>query len=240
MDQHKPVIGISTSRSSGWVLTAANRLAVWLAGGRGVVIKPGDPVDLARFDGFIIGGGEDLSPELYGGEVVIEAKLDPLRDELELQVLAEAARRDLPVLGICRGSQLINVAGGGTLYPDIETAFPDVRQKRYILPRKSVVVLADTLLANILGRGETLGVNAFHHQSVKKLGEGLRIAARDRNGIVQGIERASGTFMLGVQWHPELLLWRADQRRLFKALIDAARRFTETNARRRTASTAAA
>ncbi|WP_136636337.1 gamma-glutamyl-gamma-aminobutyrate hydrolase family protein [Pseudooceanicola onchidii] len=217
----RPLIGVTTSSRSGWrifPLVAAN---IWLAGGRAVRWGAGRPADVAAIDGIIIGGGDDISPDLYGGEIVASARLDPARDALERRLVGEAMDQGKPVLGICRGSQMLNVALGGTLDQDAYATFTGSRFYKTILPRKSVRVLPGTRLMDIAGP-EVMKVNALHTQAVARLGDGLRVAARDQGQMIQAIERFSDPFALGVQWHPEHLIYAHRQRAIFRALVAAA------------------
>ncbi len=173
-------------------------------------------------DGLVIGGGDDIGAEIYGGQVLPDVRIDPDRDRLELDLLKGALPSGLPVLGICRGSQMINVALGGTLHTDIYAVYEQAPKMRTVLPKKRVSIMPGTRLDRILCCNPCQ-VNALHHQSVDRLGKGLAIAAQDESGIVQAIEAEAGPFLLGVQWHPELLFWKAQQQRLFSALVDAAR-----------------
>ena len=147
---------------------------------------------------------------------------NPARDALETRLLAGALERGMPVLGICRGQQLLNVHFGGSLHQDLSSFYVEDPETRTILPRKRVRTEPGTRLAQLLGP-ETR-VNALHRQGVDGLGKGVRVAARDRNGIVQAIEHESRPFVLGVQWHPEYLPQLASQRAIFAALVDEARR----------------
>jgi putative glutamine amidotransferase len=218
----RPRIAVTTSARSGWRIFPLVALNLWLAGGRGVRWGTGRHADLDTVDGLVIGGGDDISPALYGGEIRAEARLDPERDALEKRLAEDAYARNLPVLGICRGAQMLNVALGGTLHADAYAAFPGSRRYRTILPRKQVRAERGTMLAR-LTRRERMRVNALHSQAVDRLGAGLRVAARDEGGMVQAIERCEEPMCLGVQWHPEHLFYRAAQRRLFAALVTAAR-----------------
>jgi putative glutamine amidotransferase len=148
---------------------------------------------------------------------------DKARDTLEMSLLAEAARRGLPVLGVCRGQQLINVFFGGTLHRDLAGFYVEDPEVRTILPRKVVLVEHGARLARYLGRGPER-VNALHRHAIDRLGDGLRVAARDRNGIVQAIEHTSFPLLLGVQWHPEYLPQIPAQRAIFHALVHEARK----------------
>nr|WP_274705704.1 type 1 glutamine amidotransferase [Salipiger pentaromativorans] len=197
-------------------------LAIRLAGGRALRWQAGyRRVDLSAVDGVVIGGGDDIAPTLYGGELRVGVRLDPARDALEQEVLRGAFERRLPILGICRGSQMLNVVLGGTLHQDAYQVYAS-RNIRTILPRKRVRIGSETLLAHS-ARTDCLYVNALHSQAVDRLGEGLRVAARDEGGMVQAIERVTDPFALGVQWHPEHLIYRRAHRRLFRSLVAAAR-----------------
>lgn len=153
---------------------------------------------------------------------ILAERIDHERDRLERSLLAEADDQDLPVLGICRGAQVLNVFYGGTLHPDVAGFYVEAPYVRSVLPRKRVVPEADSRLAAIVGaRG--LPVNALHHQAVRRLGRGLRVVARDTSGVVQAIERDGARLCLGVQWHPEFIPQHTRQLALFGALVDAAR-----------------
>ena len=154
-----------------------------------------------ELDGLVIGGGDDIGAEIYGGKVLPDVRIDPERDKLELRLLEGALPRGLPILGICRGSQMINVALGGTLHTDIHEVYVQAPRMRTVLPRKTIHVVEGSRLDRIL-RCNPCRVNALHHQSVDRVGRGLKVVARDEAGIVQAIEGAGPSFLLGVQWHP--------------------------------------
>lgn len=217
----KPVIGVTTSARSGWRIFPLVALNIWLAGGRAVRWGAGRPADISKVDGIVIGGGDDISPDLYGGELVTSARLDPARDALERRLVGEARAAGKPVLGICRGAQMLNVALGGTLDQDAYATHQTSRRYRTILPRKTVKVLPKTRLVDLTGP-EEMKVNALHSQAVQRLGEGLRVAARDTGGMIQAVEAVHDPFALGVQWHPEHLFYARRQRALFRALVTAA------------------
>lgn len=173
-----------------------------------------------RIAGVIIGGGNDIDPAIYGGDVSASPSVDPARDSFELEVLAEADRRQLPVLGICRGAQLINVHRGGTLFGDLASRRRLTSNRGTLLPRKRIDIRPESTLARWIG-ATTSFVNSLHHQAVNKTGDKLHVTAHDRDGIVQAIESTSGPLRIGVQWHPEYLPQRKDQRQLFARFIDA-------------------
>lgn len=225
----RPLIGVTTSARSGWRIFPLIALSVRLAGGRAVWWHVGSDADIEAVDGLIIGGGDDISADLYGGRIVPEARIDPERDALERRLVRAADETRRPVLGICRGAQMINIALGGTLHQDIYAAYEGTRRYWTVLPRKEVRVVEGTRLAQLSGT-EAMRVNALHTQSVNELGTGLRIAAREASGVVQAVERTERSFFLGVQWHPEHLVYARRQRRLFRALVEAARAFRENRA----------
>jgi putative glutamine amidotransferase len=218
----RPLIGVSTSRRGGWRSYLMHRWALYRVGARSVRLIAGKPMPAEPLQGLIIGGGDDIGAEIYGGTVLPDVRIDPERDKLELKLLDTALPRGLPVLGICRGSQMINVHRGGSLHADIHAVYLEAPRMRTPLPRKLVEIEPGSRLGAVLGL-ERCRVNALHHQSVDRLGRGLRRVARDGAGIVQGIEAPDADFLLGVQWHPEFLLLDRHQQNLFRALVAAAR-----------------
>ncbi len=217
----RPVIGVTTSNRSGWRIFPLVAFNIWLAGGRAVRWGAGRAADVKTVDGIIIGGGDDISPDLYGGQIVASARLDPDRDALERGLVDDALAHDTPVLGICRGSQMLNVALGGSLHQDGYGVYERSDFVRTILPKKTVLIETGTRLAQLSGT-DPMRVNALHTQAVDRLGDELRIAARDQGGMVQAIERLTDPFAIGVQWHPEHLFYAHRQRALFRALVCAA------------------
>jgi putative glutamine amidotransferase len=152
----------------------------------------------------------------------------PERDETDLQLLAIAEARKMPVLGICFGLQSLNVARGGTLLQDIETqvtgALKHEQGKAYDRPSHSIRIEADSLLAQLAG-GESARVNSSHHQAIKDVGQNLRVIARAHDGVIEAVEDPRpDRFVLGVQWHPEIG-WQSDK--LSQAIF---RRFVEASA----------
>lgn len=148
--------------------------------------------------------------------------LDKDRDHLEFQLIHQAVKKDLPIMGICRGSQLLNVYFDGTLYQNINTFYLEEPNPSSIFPVKKVYIKPGSKMAEVLGVHQ-LEVNALHHQAVKDSGEKIDIVARESNEVVQAIENVKQDFIIGVQWHPEYLPQRKQQRRIFQALIQHAK-----------------
>lgn len=219
----KPLIGVTTSRRGGWRSFQFHRLALYRAGARAVRLLPGSDPAFEDFAGFVIGGGDDIGAELYGGTPVLDVRIDPERDRFELQLLQGVLKAPVPILGVCRGAQMINVALGGNLHGDIHEVYADAKRMRTVLPRKQVWIEEESRLGRILDCNPCY-VNALHHQAVDRLGDDLRVVGRDQAGVVQAIEGKGGhPFLVGVQWHPEFMLHSRSQQRLFRSLVDTAR-----------------
>lgn len=222
----RPLIGVTTSAKGGWRSYFMTAIAIRVTGGRTVRIVPDDDIEtlIGTLDGLIAGGGDDISAHLYGGEIVADVRLDPDRDSLEIGLMRRVLPGRIPVLGICRGAQMLNVAAGGNLIADIYTLDVPPPKLRTILPRKTVTLVQGSMLARII-KLRWMRVNALHHQAIDRLGDGLKVVARDKALIVQAIEATGKPFRIGVQWHPELLIFKRSQRRLFRALVRDAMRF---------------
>jgi putative glutamine amidotransferase len=237
----RPLIGITTSELRPGALRTLLReglaphdelmlgttypKAIDAAGAIPVVLAPvgleAVPALVARLDGICLAGGPDLDPALYGA-LERHPELGPTNaehDAFELAVARAANAAGLPILGICRGTQALNVARGGTLHQHVaghrQTELPD-------RPTQRVTVAPDSLLAAVTGAGDTLEINSFHHQAVDVLGAGLRVVARAPDGTVEAVEDAARPFVLGVQWHAETLTERPEHGALFAALVAAA------------------
>jgi putative glutamine amidotransferase len=217
----RPRIGVTGSARRGRAMWWCNALAVRLAGGVPVRLVPGEAASCRNLDGLVIGGGDDIGAELWRGHLVPDVRIDPERDRMELALLEQAERRDLPVLGICRGAQMLNVFRGGSLHADIHAVFERASRRRTALPLRRVSLTPGSRLSAILGADRTR-VNSLHHQAVDRPGEGLTPVARDRAGIVQAVEAAGDRLLIGVQWHPEFLVYHGRQHGLFRAVVKAA------------------
>lgn len=218
-----PTIAITGPRRRGRIPRWLTQLAIRRAGGRPLRVRPPRPrVDWTQVKGLVLGGGSNVDPRRYAAELEVDEPLDPDRDRMELRMLAEALRRRLPVLGICRGAQLLNVHLGGSLHQDLRRHFAGHDPRRQLLARKRIEVKSGSRLRDALQR-DVLEVNSLHRQGISRLGEGLRVSARDALGVIQAVEHARLSFVLGVQWHPELLPARRAHQRLFGSLVERAR-----------------
>lgn len=225
MSANKPVIGVTTARRGGRWMWYFNRFNIWRSGGRARRIRPQRPSHIDELDGLLVGGGDDIGVELYDMVPEPTVEVDRERDVLEMSLVTEAHERGIPVLGVCRGAQMINVAFGGNLHTDIYEVYVKAPRLKTVLPKKKIHVDPDSRLARLMGR-EDPTVNALHHQSIDGLGKKLKAVAHDQAGIVQGIESEDPeTFLFGVQWHPEFLIFHPHQLDLFRALVEAAKRF---------------
>jgi len=212
--------------------------AVIAAGGVPLLVLPADGLaDLRTGDGLVLAGGRDVHPARYGQQEDPRAagtlELDEARDQHELDAIAFALEHDLPILGICRGIQVLNVALGGTLLQDVSLRGIDVvaHQQRRRSPQLQdwepvhlVRLEPGSRLAGVLGAGE-VPVNSFHHQAVDEPAPPLRVVARAPDGLVEGVEAGDRSFVVGVQWHPERMVGHDPrQEALFAAFIEAAER----------------
>lgn len=178
--------------------------------------------------GFLLSGGSDIDARYYGeANYNFNGKINPVRDRMEVYIAKQAVAEGKPVLGICRGIQVLNTALGGSLYQDIHSQIKERDLLKHSqeapewYPIHDVTVKKDSRLWRCYGK-DVLGVNSFHHQAVKVPGKGLIPAAWSADGIIEAVEHESQVFAVGVQWHPELM-WQKDIEalKLFEAFIDA-------------------
>lgn len=190
------------------------------AGGLPIIIPVGSP-DLAKdyismIDKLILSGGQNVTPKFYGESKTIDSDNYSLeRDEFELALINEALKQNKPIFAVCRGMQLLNVALGGTLNQNVEHHW----QEEFSGTSQKVEILPDSRVSKLLSTGSW--VNSFHQQSVKELAPSLIATARDpRDGTIEAYESKDGAPILGFQWHPELLLEKAESRRIFSYLVE--------------------
>lgn len=239
----QPLIGITTSlqlREDGiaedHTSFAPNAMAIERAGGLPVLIPAGlDGATLRaiydRMDGIFVPGGGDVNPDRYGApHHTLTDRIVDARDAIEISVVQWAAADDVPLLGVCRGNQVINVALGGTLIQDISSQLESDINHRFrpdgvVYPQEghTVDIEPGSRLADIIGATTGVTVNTLHHQSVERLAPGLVITAHAPDGVVEAVEWPGKHFLLGVQWHPEIMPDNVQMQQLFKAFIAAAR-----------------
>jgi len=224
----RPVIGITTyvtpAKWSYWDVEAALVPATYVqsierAGGRPVLVPPSEEAveeTLDALNGILFSGGSDLDPELYDQEPHDETfGVHPERDRAELHLLEAALARDMPVLAVCRGSQVLNVARGGDLVQHLPDVVGDEKHKHTpgTFADHDVTLKDGTRLATLLG--DRAPVKSHHHQGFGRIGEGLRIAAHAEDGTIEAVEDPDRRFALGVLWHPEA----GEDLRLFEELV---------------------
>ncbi|WP_151702744.1 gamma-glutamyl-gamma-aminobutyrate hydrolase family protein [Nitrincola alkalilacustris] len=218
----KPVIAITGPQKGAAGPRLMVALAVRLYGGQPLQLRPGDTLAEYDYQGVVVTGGHDIDPVLYASEPEVEPRYDKLRDHFESAVIDDALRRRLPLLGICRGAQLLNVRRNGSLYQDIKSQRRITSNRRTFLPLKTLEVEPGSLLADCLGQSRCK-INSLHNQAIERTGYHLHVSGRDLDGIIQAIEDPGYGFLIGVQWHPEFLIFMKRQRQLFAALVESAR-----------------
>lgn len=228
---NRPLIGITAGENQRQMLLRCMKYGIRQTGGKPQIILPSTTTPLDAYDGLIISGGRDINPLRYGESSANPVSMyDDERDGLEQRVIHHAIAHEIPLLGICRGMQMINITLGGTLYQEakdvLEDFLPNKSLFSKLVGRRAVRIDRDSQLFSILGEYDHYRVNSIHHQAVKDLGHQLRVVAHEENGLIQaieGTEMAGGSFLLGVQWHPELMLHAPSARKLFRAFVSAAR-----------------
>jgi putative glutamine amidotransferase len=231
--KRKPVVGITVAHCSEEIKTFPRGLyveSVKRAGGQPILLPPIATSEeakevLAFIDALLLTGGGDISPMLLGelpkrgiGECI------PERDLSEILLAQRAMKENLPILGICKGIQVLAVAAGGKIYQDLLSECPESFEHRQRAPREFAwheVHLTDSLLETLI-EDKTIGVNSFHHQAVSVLPEGFMANAVAPDGVIEGIEKLGAKFCIGVQWHPEAMEKEKHSRRLFEGFIKIA------------------
>ncbi len=236
----RPVIGITSSisemkgRRNAYEITSGMdySLAVLNAGGIPFILPIHNNKDvladqIKHLDGLLLSGGIDVDP-IYYGEECIEGMggVSPERDEFELFLLSEFLKTKKPILGICRGMQLVNVFYGGSLYQDVSHIEREIKiqhAQKYLpeLPVHNINIEKGNLLYDIFG--ETARINSFHHQMLKDLGENLTVIATASDGVIEAVQDKGHPFFYNVQWHPEMMATRENQKmkKIFEEFIKA-------------------
>ena len=234
----KPIIAITSSMDLNPNRLNDNRTMVSLDYSNSVINSGGIPVILPitdnfevikeqvkYFDGLILSGGGDPDPNLYGEDCLQElGDITPERDTFELAILEEFLKTKKPILGICRGLQLMNVFYGGTLYQDIKYIDTNIQHKQKWLadlPTHDINILENNILFEIFGKKAR--TNSFHHQMIKDLGKELTSIATANDGVVEAIQNKNYPFFYGVQWHPEMMASRGNlgMKKIFDKFIES-------------------
>lgn len=237
----KPLIGITTGffMVETGVFAGMERVyvnkdyidAIEKAGGMPVLLPPVEDQEILAYfvglcDGFLFSGGIDVNPVLYGRSPhVALGNVNTHWDRADLALLHRILDTDKPVLAICRGHQLLNIACGGTLYQDLSEMPEPAFKHSQTANRADRIHTVEIVPGSILGElfGTSVFVNSFHHQTLWELGEGLRVTARSEDGVIEAVQMDAKPFVVGVQWHPEMLLTGSDDMLpLFEKLVRTA------------------
>jgi putative glutamine amidotransferase len=198
------------------------QIGIFLAGGKALQLRPGHAKPTIAYHGVVITGGHDVDPVLYAQESEVHPRYDAERDAFESAIINDALERKLPLLGICRGAQLLNVCLGGDLHQELRSRRVHTSNRWTIFPLKTLHIFENSRLHQLLDC-DKVRINNLHNQGIDHLGNGLRVSGRDLDEIAQAVEDPTRSFLMGVQWHPEFLIYLPRQRKLFQALVAAAR-----------------
>ena len=236
----KPIIGITSAYEKTDGLVNYYKAAISIDYSNSVILSSGIPLiiptsdnvevikeQLSLLDGLIVSGGADVNPIYYGEDFKVGiAPISPQRDTCELIIIEEFLKTQKPILGICRGHQLLNVFFKGSLYQDIGRYYKtDIKHSQDLYPdlptHKVKIIEKDNMLYQLYG--EEIYTNSFHHQIVNKLGEGLTAIAQSDDGVIEAFQMKTHKFLYGVQWHPEMMTARGNKemQRIFEEFIDA-------------------
>ena len=229
----RPVIGITSygrDENQRFYLPAAYVDAIRRAGGVPVILPPGENEwggVLPLMDGVILSGGGDISPQFYGGTThAMNYMMDLERDNSEIRLATDLLEQEIPLLGICRGTQVINVALGGTLIEHLTDVYGETvlhRAPTRLPISHDVSIDSASTLASVIGESQITAAS-WHHQAIRKPGQGLRVVAQASDGTIEAVEKPGHPWLIAVQWHPELTAGTDPiQQRLFEGLVQAAR-----------------
>lgn len=224
MNDMKPIIAITsdyTYEQQKYTLFQYYVEAIKKAGGYPIMLF--DDIDFPNcIDGILLTGGGDVNPLLFGEEPIVEnGEICPLRDDFEYKLCQYAFRNKIPMLGICRGMQIIALCSGGSIYQDIykqtNTNIKHIQKAPRFQPTHTIEI-ENSILYEIVNEKSCM-VNSFHHQSVKEVGPNFIVSARSKDGMIEAIEQKSNHFVVGVQWHPETMTKDNIQQKLFELFV---------------------
>jgi putative glutamine amidotransferase len=227
MKSKRPLIAVTGPNKRLAVGWWATRFVLWLVGARSCYITAANPKINTAVDGVIIGGGDDIEPRHYGEQGDAASSYDFARDQLEIAMIKSALNAGIPILGICRGAQLINVVLGGDLLQDIRPLSVLTPNRNSIFGIKYASIKTDSDLYNIVGC-DALKINSLHNQAIGRIADSLTAVARDKDHFIQAFESEKDRFLMGVQWHPEYLFYNKIHRHLFTAFVNTVKRQKNT------------
>lgn len=220
----RPLIGVTLPDKGNFFASIFIKFNLFLQGAKTTFLRPSKKnIDFIKLDGLILSGGSDIDPTLYGANKnAHNTPLDKTRDSFELKALDQAYQKKLPILGICRGAQLINIYFKGDLYPTILDLDEYLIHENSIFPIKNIVIKKFSELFSIVKQTPIMG-NSIHNQAIKKVGKDLKVVATHEK-IIEAIEKKDYPFLLGVQWHPEYLFYLKEDRKIFKEFVQASKK----------------
>lgn len=198
--------------------------AVWEAGGEPIILYPRN-ITFQNIQGLLLSGGGDVDPLLFGDEPIRESgEISPIRDNFEIPLCTEALRMKMPILGICRGMQILTLVEGGNIFQDIKTqtksTLKHMQQAPRFYPTHTVWIRENSLLYSLVGKS-TIVVNSFHHQAIAFASDALVATGLSADGLIEAVEHVTLPFVIGLQWHPEAME-SLEQKAIFDGFIKAA------------------
>lgn len=218
----KPLVGVCLPDKGNSFAYIFIRLNLYMQKARWVSLRPSqNNINFDKLDALLLSGGNDINPEIYGADKdAYNTALDKKRDFFELEMIDKAYKRKIPILGICRGAQLINIYFKGTLFATILDIDEYIIHKNSIFPIKNVIVKGFSKLFGIVKKKNIIA-NSIHNQAIKDVGKDLKASAT-HDKIIEAIEKKDYPFLLGVQWHPEYLIYLKVHRNIFRRFVKSA------------------
>lgn len=221
----KPLIGVCLPNKGNFFAFLFIKLNLKIQGALCVRLRPSkNNIDFKRLDGLILSGGNDIDPTLYGApKDAHNTELDKKRDTFELDMIDKAYSEELPILGICRGAQLINIYFKGNLHAKILDLDEYLIHQNSIFPIKEAKVKKESSLHKTVEEDEIL-INSIHNQAINKVGKDLKVSSKHKS-IIESIEKKDYPFLLALQWHPEYLIYLKEHRKIFEKFVNACTQF---------------